>query len=140
LIDWAKLDPAVDSCQPDWCVAFAIDAEQNVGMRMAKLGESRGKPELNQISGGSNVEFLPTLQIKLTRDGAKLGEGALEVGQRCPEFRSRAKSGAAAHDKLDAEIIFECLDALSDGGGSQPEQFTSPFERSRPNREIKRLE
>ena len=109
-------------------------------MRLAKLGESRGKPELDQISRGSNVELLPTLQVKLARDGAKFGEGALEVRQRRPEFRSRAKSGATAHDKLDAEIIFECLDALSDRGGGQPEQFTSPFKRSRPNRDLKRLE
>lgn len=109
-------------------------------MRLTKLGESRGKPELDQISRGSNVELLPTLQVKLPGYGAKLGKRALEVWQCRPEFRSRAKSGAAAHDKLDAEIIFECLDALSDRGGGQPEQFTSPFERSRPNRDLKRLE
>lgn len=109
-------------------------------MRLAKLGESRGKPELDQISRGSNVELLPTLQVKLPGYGAKLGKRALQVRQRCPEFRSRAKSGAAAYDKLDTEIIFECLDALSDRGGGQPEQFTSPFERSRPNRELEGLE
>ena len=109
-------------------------------MRCAKLGESRGKPELDQIGRGSNVEFLPTLQVKLARDGAKFDERALEVRQRRPEFRSRTNAGAAAHDKLDAEIIFECLDPLSDSGGGQPEQFTGPLERSRPNRELKRLE
>ena len=109
-------------------------------MRLAKLGESRGKPELDQISRGSNVEFLPTLQVKLARDSAEFGERALEVRQRRPEFRSRANAGAAAHDELDAEIIFECLDALSDGGSGQPEQLAGPLERSRPNRELKRLE
>ena len=107
-------------------------------MRLAKLGEPRGKPELDQISRGSNVEFLPTLQVKLARDRAKFREGALEVRQRRFEFRSRANAGAAAHDKLDAEIILECLDALSDSGGGQPEQFTGPLERPRPNRELKR--
>ena len=109
-------------------------------MRLAKLGESRGKPELDQICRGSNVEFLPTLQVKLARDDAKFGEGALEVRQRRPEFRSRADAGAAAYDEFDAEIIFECLDALSDRCGGQPEQFAGPLERSRPNREFKRLE
>lgn len=109
-------------------------------MRCAKLGEPRGKPELDQIGRGSNVEFLPTLQVKLARDGAKFGKGALEVRQRRPEFRCCAKAGAAAHDKLDPEIIFECLDALADSCGGQPEQFPRPLERSCPNRELKRLQ
>ena len=109
-------------------------------MRCAKLVEPRGKPELDQIGRCSDVEFLPTLQVKLARNGAKFGEGALEVRQRRPEFRSRANASAAAHDKLDAEIIFERLDALSNSGGGQSEQFTGPLERSRPNRKLEGLE
>lgn len=90
-------------------------------MRCAKPGESRDKPKLDQIGRRSNVKFLPTLQVKLARHGAKFGESALEVRQRRPEFGSRANAGAAAQDKLDAEIIFERLDALSDSSSGQPE-------------------
>jgi len=86
------------------------------------------------------MQFLPSLKVKLPGCGAKLGESALQVWQRCPEFRSGTDAGTATNDEFNAEKAFKRLDSLPRSGGGQPEQFTGPLERSRSNRELERLE
>ena len=137
--DWAKFNPAIDSGQPNRRVAFAIDAEKNVWMRLAKTGESRAQPEFDQIRRGSDMQFLPALKIKLAGCGAELGERALQVGHRRPELKCGANAGAATYDKFDAEKVLERLNPLPSSSGGQTEQFPGALERSRPNREFERL-
>ena len=135
----AKLNSAIDTGQPHRRVAFAIDAEKNVWMRLAKTGESRAQPEFDQIRRCSDMQFLPALKVKLAGCGTKLGERALQVGQRCPQFESGANASAATYDKFDAEEVLERFDPLPRGGSGQTEQFPSALEGSRPNRELERL-
>ena len=126
----AELNPAIDTGQPHRRVTFAIDAEKNVGMRLAKTGKPRAQPEFDKVHRGSNVQFLSALKVKLAGRSAKLGKCAFQVGQRGPELERGANAGAAAYDKFDAKesssVLTRCPAAAAVRPSSSPVRLNDP--------------
>jgi hypothetical protein len=53
---------AVDSTQPRPCIAFTVDAEEQIGMQLPESSESRLQPQLGEVRWSGNVYFIATLQ------------------------------------------------------------------------------
>ena len=98
-------------------------------MGFAELGQPWFQPQLGEVGGGGNMQFLPALKIELAGYIAQFGKCTLQMRQRCAEFGRGADTGTTAHDKFNAQKVFKRLDPLSNGGSGQSEQFTGAFER-----------
>ena len=139
LLNRGKLDATIDAGQPYRRVPFAVDAKDDVGMRISKAGESGGQPKLHEVGGGSDMNFLPALKVQLAGDNAEFDERALKMRQRRAKFGRWTQARAAANDKFDAQKVLERLDALPHSSGGQAQQLAGPPERPRSNRELKCL-